>query len=227
MADPKQLAGRKAVELIEDGMVVGLGSGTTAACGIRALGERVAQGLRVTGVPTSDAAADLARACGIPLATLEEQPDIDLTFDGADEVDPELNLIKGMGGALLREKLVASTTARQLILVDPAKMVARLGTRVPVPVEVVPFGWSLVRRALERRGLEATLRREGDRPFVTDNHNYILHCRFAAGVAEPAAAEAWLNGIPGVVENGLFVGLTDVVIVGQPDGGCRVVTKER
>jgi ribose 5-phosphate isomerase A len=225
MADPKELAGRKAVEFIEDGMVVGLGSGTTAACGIRALGERVAGGLRVVGVPTSDAAALLARTCGIPLATLEDKPDIDLTFDGADEVDPQLNLIKGMGGALLREKLVASATARQIILVDPRKMVERLGTRVPVPVEVVPFGWPLVQRTLTNNGLDAGLRLEGGRPFVTDNHNYIIHCRFAAGTADPKATEAWLNGIPGVVENGLFVDLTDVVIVGQPDGGCRIITK--
>ena len=223
MADPKQVAGRRAVELIQDGMVVGLGSGTTAAEAIRALGERVTGGLRVTGVPTSDAAAALARACGIPLATLEEAPDIDLTFDGADEVDPGLNLIKGMGGALLREKLVAAATARQVILVDPTKLVERLGTRVPVPVEVVPFGWSLVRRALALRGLEATLRRQGSEPFVTDNGNYILHCRFPGGIAEPGATESLLNGIPGVVENGLFVGLTDLVIVGQVDGTCRIL----
>ena len=220
----KQQAARRAIEYIQDGMVVGLGSGTTAAYGIRALGERVANGLRVRAVPTSDAAARLARACNIPLVALEEAPDIDLTFDGADEVDPGLNLIKGMGGALLREKVVAAATTRQIILVDPSKLVGRLGTGVPVPLEVVPFGWSVVQRALASRGLDAELRLEGGKPFVTDNGNYILHCAFPGGIEEPAAAEAWLKALPGVLENGLFIGLTDMVIVGEPGGGCRIVT---
>ncbi len=222
----KELAARRAVQFIEDGMVVGLGSGTTAAWGIRALGERVAAGLRVTAVPTSEAAARLARACGIPLATLEQCPRIDLTFDGADEVDPALNLIKGLGGALLREKLVATVTAQEIILVDPSKLVDRLGTHAPVPVEIVPFSWPLVRRALDRHDVEATLRREGDQPFVTDNGNYIVHCRFAAGIAAPGDVAAWLDGILGVVANGLFVGLADMVVVGQADGDCRIIRKQ-
>jgi len=221
----KEAAGRKAVESIEDGMVVGLGSGTTAAWGIRALGERVSRGLRVTAVPTSEAAAELARQYRIPLVTLEEAPQIDLTFDGADEVDPQLNLIKGMGGALLREKLVASATRRQLILVDPSKIVPRLGSRFPVPVEVVPFGWPLVRRQLQSHGLQVELRQHGGQPFTTDNRNYIIHCRFPGGIPDPGASEAWLNSILGIVENGLFVGLTDTVIVGQPDGECRIIEK--
>lgn len=225
MEDLKEQAGRRAIEMIEDGMVVGLGSGSTAACGIRALGQRVRQGLRITAVPTSDAAARLAAEYAIPLVTLEEAPRIDLTFDGADEVNPALDLIKGMGGALLREKLVACATVHQVIVVDPAKLVERLGTRFPVPVEVVPFGWPLARRALAAQGLTPELRLEGRRPFVTDNGNYIVHCRFRDGIVDPRATEAWLNAVPGVVENGLFVGLAHTVVVGQAGAPARIIRR--
>jgi ribose 5-phosphate isomerase A len=221
----KEIAGRKAAEYVRDGMLVGLGSGSTAAYAIRALGERVAAGLSIRAISTSEASTRLARELGIELLGLEDEQAIDLTIDGADEVDPRLDLIKGLGGALLREKVVAWATVRQIIIVDPAKLVDRLGTRAPVPVEVVPFAWPLVRRALAGKGLPAELRRTADRaaPYVTDNGNYILHCRFPDGIDDPAATEAWLNNIPGVVENGLFVGLTDLVIVGQEDGTCRLL----
>lgn len=222
----KELAGRKAIEYIRDGMVVGLGSGSTAAWGIRALGERVARGLSIQAVPTSEAAARLAAEYHIDLITLEDESVIDLTFDGADEVDPQLNLIKGMGGALLREKVVASATTREIILVDPSKLVDRLGTHFPVPVEVVPFAWPLVQRELMTRDLGAELRLEDDEPFVTDNGNYIVNCHFPDGIADPAETERWINDIPGVVENGLFIGLTHIVIVGQDSGQCRIIEKD-
>lgn len=223
MEELKRQAGSKAVEFIRDGMVVGLGSGSTAAYGIHALGRRVAAGLQVTAIPTSDAAAALATEYGIKLVTLEEEPVIDLTFDGADEVDPQLSLIKGMGGALLREKLVASATTREIIVIDPSKRVDRLGTHFPVPVEVIPFGWPLVQRALMGNGLRAELRLEGDVPYVTDNGNYIINCCFPDGIPDPGATEAWINDIPGVVENGLFVDLADLVVVAQEQGDCRII----
>ncbi|MBT4496629.1 MAG: ribose-5-phosphate isomerase RpiA [Gemmatimonadetes bacterium] len=221
----KELVGRKVVEYIQDGMIVGLGSGSTAACAIRSLGERVAQGLQIKAISTSYASSRLAQECGIELVTLEEEPVIDLTFDGADEVDPRLDLIKGLGGALLREKVIASATTREIILVDYSKMVDRLGTQTPLPVEVVPLAWSLVQRTFVDRGLKPELRVEKDEPFVTDNGNYILHCTFPDGIDDPAATDRWINDIPGVVENGLFVGYTDVVLVGEESGECRTIEK--
>lgn len=221
----KELVGRKVVEYIQDGMVVGLGSGSTATCAIHSLGERVAQGLSIRAISTSEASTSLARELGIELITLEEEPVIDLTFDGADEVDPQLNLIKGLGGALLREKIIASATTRELILVDPSKLVDRLGTKCPLPVEVVPLAWSLVQRAFVAKGLQPELRMEGAEPFVTDNGNYIIHCTFPDGIDDPAATDRWINDIPGVVENGLFVGYTDVVLVGEESGECRIIEK--
>ena len=221
----KELVGRKVVEYIQDGMIVGLGSGSTAACAIRSLGERVAQGLQIKAISTSYASSRLAQECGIELVTLEEEPVIDLTFDGADEVDPRLDLIKGLGGALLREKVIASATTREIILVDYSKMVDRLGTQTPLPVEVVPLAWSLVQRTFVDRGLKPELRVEKDEPFVTDNGNYILHCTFPDGIDDPAATDRWINDIPGVVENGLFVGYTDVVLVGEESGECRIIEK--
>jgi len=221
----KELVGRKVVEYIQDGMVVGLGSGSTAACAIRSLGEKVAQGLSIRAISTSYAASRLARECGIELVTLEEEPVIDLTFDGADEVDPQLDLIKGLGGALLREKVIASASTREIILVDHSKMVDRLGTRTPLPVEVVPLAWSLVQRNFVARGLKPELRVEEDEPFVTDNGNYIIHCTFPEGIDDPVETDRWINDIPGVVENGLFVGYTDVVLVAEESGECRTIEK--
>lgn len=221
---PKEAAGRRAAEYIEPGMTVGLGTGSTVEWTIRALGERVAAGLSVKAIPTSNATATLARALGIELTTLAEVSSVDLTIDGADEVDPRLDLIKGLGGALLREKIVASITTRQIIVADSSKLVDQLGTKAPLPIEVVPWAYPLIARGLKARSLEPALRlRAPDIPFVTDNGNYILDARFPAGIADPSATQRWLNALPGVVENGLFLGMTHLVIVGQDDGSCHLL----
>ena len=223
---PKEAAGRCAAEYIEAGMIVGLGTGSTAEWAIRALGERVAAGLAVKAIPTSEATAALARALGIELTTLAEVSSADLTIDGADEVDPSLDLIKGLGGALLREKVVASITTRQIIVADPSKLVARLGTKAPLPVEVVPWSHPLIVRCLQERGLAPALRLcAPDVPFVTDNGNWVIDARFPTGIDDARATECWLNALPGVVENGLFLGLTHLVIVGQDDGSCHLIDK--
>ena len=223
---PKEAAGRCAAECIEAGMIVGLGTGSTAEWAIRALGERVAAGLAVKAIPTSEATAALARALGIELTTLAEVSNADLTIDGADEVDPSLDLIKGLGGALLREKVVASITTRQVIVADPSKLVARLGTKAPLPVEVVPWSHPLIARCLQERGLAPALRLcAPDVPFVTDNGNWVIDARFPTGIDDARATECWLNALPGVVENGLFLGLTHLVIVGQDDGSCHLIDK--
>ena len=223
---PKEAAGRRAAECIEAGMIVGLGTGSTAEWAIRALGERVAAGLAVKAIPTSEATAALAGALGIELTTLAEVSSVDLTIDGADEVDPGLDLIKGLGGALLREKIVASITARQIIVADPSKLVERLGTKAPLPVEVVPWSHPLIARLLKERGLAPALRlRAPDIPFVTDNGNLVIDARFPTGIDDARATERWLNALPGVVESGLFLGLTHLVIVGQDDGSCHLIDK--
>ena len=223
---PKEVAGRRAAEYIETGMVVGLGTGSTAEFAIRAIGERVASGLELKAIPTSEASAQLAGELGITLTTLEDDPAVDLTIDGADEVDPDLDLIKGLGGALLREKIVAAATARQVIIIDPSKLVKKLGTQAPLPIEVVPFSWSLVCSRLSERGIEPTLRMlQAEQPFVTDNGNYIIDGRFPEGIDDAQATDVWLNTLPGVVENGLFVAMTHLVVIGEADGTYRVIEK--
>ena len=223
---PKEVAGRRAAEYIEEGMIVGLGTGSTAEFAIRAIGERVTSGLSIKAIPTSEASANLARELGIELTTLEDDPAVDLTIDGADEVDPALDLIKGLGGALLREKIVASATARQVIIIDPSKIVDKLGTQAPLPIEVVPFSWSLVARRLTERGLEPTLRlQDSGQPFVTDNGNYIIDGLGPAGIDDATATDTWLNTLPGVVENGLFVAMTHLVVIGEEDGTSRLIEK--
>lgn len=219
----KELAGRKAVEQVRDGMVVGLGSGSTAEHAIRALGECCAAGeMEIRCVPTSEASGRLGEKVGLQITTLEEEPAIDLTIDGADEVDPDLNLIKGLGGALLREKIVAAASAREIIIVDPSKLVERLGTRSPLPVEVLPFAWSLARTRLMESASSAVMRTTPDGgEYLTDNGNFILDCSFDDGIPDAGALEEKVNRIPGVVENGLFVGLADLVIVGQENETCR------
>lgn len=221
----KEAAARYAAGLVESGMLVGLGSGSTAALFVRALGERARAGLSIVGVPTSEATERLARAEGIALATLEETPRLDLDVDGADAVDPALNLLKGLGGALLREKIVAAAAARFAVIVDESKLVQSLSEAPLVPVEVIPFGWSRAVAALEALG--ATVTRRGRReapeePFVTDGGHYILDCRFAAIPDAPALATA-IKSITGVVEHGLFIGMATEVVVGTADGGVRVV----
>ena len=221
--NPKEAAGVQAVEYVSDGMVVGLGTGSTAEYAIRTLARRVARGLHVRAVPTSEASARLARDLGIEILALEGGLTVDLTIDGADEVDPGLNLVKGLGGALLREKIVARCSTRLIIIVDSSKIVPRLGTRSPLPVEVVPFAWSLVRHHLLKEGLEAELRRDAATggPCETDNGNLILDCHFPRGIDDPVRTESRINALPGVVENGLFIDLADLVIVGGEDGACR------
>jgi ribose 5-phosphate isomerase A len=190
---------------------IGLGSGRAAAAFVRALGTRVGDGLRACGVPTSEATAALAREVGIPLVELDHRP-LDLTVDGADEVDPELNLIKGYGGALVRERIVAAASQRQVILVTADKLVPRLGTRGRLPVEVVPFGRPLCERRLLALGCRPRLRECEGRPFVSDNGNQILDCAIEP-LDDPAALDAAIRRVPGVVDTGLFLGTADTVLV--------------
>ena len=226
-ANPKQVAGRRAAELASDGMTLGLGTGSTVWFALERLAERIRkEGLTVRGVPTSVDTEDKARTLGIPLATLDEIERIDLTIDGADEVDPRFDLVKGGGGALLREKVVAAISRREVIVVGPDKQVERLAARFPLPVEVVPFARPLVARALRRLGFEPVLRAaEGGAPYRTDNGNEILDARLPGGIADAAAMERDLLEIPGVVECGLFVGLCHTLVIGYPDGRCDVLDR--
>lgn len=215
----KNMAGRAASELIEDGMVIGLGTGSTAAFLVRALAERLRAGLRITGaVPTSQETAHLASSLNIPLVSLENYPVLDLAIDGADEIDPHLNLIKGAGGALLREKIVATAARRFVVIGDSSKLVPHLGTRFALPVEVVPFALSPVRRRLEALGASVKLRMREEQIFITDNQNYILDCRFPTGIADLAGLQTQIRAIVGVVEDGLFLGIAQQAIVAGPDG---------
>jgi len=203
-------------------MVVGLGSGSTAALLLAVLGARVREGLRCTGVATSEATARLAGELGIPLATLDERPSLDLDIDGADEVDPRHDLTKGQGGALLREKIVASAARRLVIMIDESKLVRRLGEKVRIPVEVVAFGWRRTGEALRALGAEPQLRGGEASPFITDGGNVVLDCRFGAQV-DIAALAGGIKATTGVVEHGLFVGLHPMVLVGRRDGSCEVL----
>jgi len=208
----KWAAAHAAVELVTDGMFVGIGTVSTATCAIHALADRMRAGLRFLGIPSSDRSAALATSLGIPLTTFADHPRIDLTIDGNDEVERgTLNLIKGHGGALLREKIVAAASRRLAIIVDRTKLVDRLGERSAIPVEVVDFGWEATRGRLEAEAVRVDLRctPEGE-PFFTDGGNRILDCNFGS-IADPAVLEEKIGQIVGVVEFGLFVGLTDVV----------------
>lgn len=182
----------------------------------------VREGLRITGVPTSVQTAQLATQLAIPLTTLDDHPQLDLAVDGADEVDDDLNLVKGAGGALLREKIVAASALRLLIVVDESKLVTQLGERFPVPVEVVPFGHTPAARALERLGARVTRRQGADgQAWISDNGNYILNCHFGP-IADPVALEQQLLAIPAVIDSGLFVSLTDTVLIGHTEGVRRL-----
>lgn len=219
MSALKLQAAQRAVEFVEDGMVLGLGTGSTTRLAVDEIGKLVKDGYRLVGVPTSIETERQARSLGIPLSTLEEVGEIDLTIDGADEVDPRFRLIKGLGGALLREKMVAHYSKREIIIVDSSKIVEVLGVKTPLPVEVVQFGHRRTKAALEALGCAAALR-GGDRPFVTDNGNLIYDCKFEA-ITDPERMDSKLGSIPGVVENGLFIGLATSVIVGT-EGGAIV-----
>lgn len=219
----KKAAAEAACAYVEDNTVVGLGTGSTADFAVKHLGERVKQGLRIRGVPTSVRTEKLAREVGIPLLELKDVEEISVTIDGADEVDPKLDLIKGLGGALLREKIVASLTKRQIIVVDPGKLVEKLGTKSPLPVEVIPFGAEVIARRVKKLGHEPKLRVKDGKTFVTDNGNVILDVHFAHGIADARRLEADLHAMPGVVETGLFLGMTWRVIVGEVDGKVREI----
>lgn len=220
-AELKGAAAKRAVEWIEDGMVVGLGSGSTVRPLLDEIAGRRSRGElpNIIGVPTSEDTRSRAIQLGIPLGTLAELPNIDLTIDGADEVDPELRLIKGLGGALLREKIVASASAALLIIVDESKLVSRLGTRSPLPIEVDPFGSAVQKGFLRDLGAEPVLRRmSSGEPFVTDGGHYIFDCRFPRGIADPEQLEQTLRSRPGILENGLFLGMASHVVIATPQG---------
>ncbi len=224
----KFVAARRAVEFVQPGMKLGLGTGSTAAWMVRCLGERIREeGLKVVGVPTSTRTAELARQVGVPITSLDDAKWLDLTIDGADEFDPDLALIKGGGAALLQEKIVATASDRMIVIADAAKEVAALGG-FPLPVEIIPFGWQTTKALIEELlvsmdvlNRDVTLRMNGDRPLVTDEANYIVDLHLQR-IGNPRQLSLVLNQIPGVVENGLFIDICDIVVIGHADGRVTV-----
>jgi len=217
-AAAKRGAAIEAAALVRSGMVVGLGTGSTAAYAIEEIGRRIAAAevSDVVGIPTSSTAQRLAVQHGIPLGTLEDHPSVDVTIDGADEIDPVRRVLKGAGGALLREKIVAARSAVWVLIVDPTKLVDRIGTRYALPVEVVTFGWRGHVDALRSLGAEAALRvRDGGSPYVTDEGHYLIDARFPHGIADPESVVRALRDRPGVVDTGLFLGFEPQVVVGR------------
>jgi len=213
----KEAAARASMQFVRDGNIVGLGSGSTAAYAVRFLAERVQAGLQIRGIPTSNQTRDLAASLAIPLATLDEFQQIDVTVDGADEVDPNLCLIKGGGAAFLREKIIASASRQLVIIVDSGKLVPVLG-KFPLPVEVVPFAQALVTKEITALGASIRVRMDSaGKPFVTDEGHHILDCHFGQ-IPDPALLSRKLKDIPGVMEHGLFVGMAKVVLVGRNSG---------
>ena len=219
----KKQAAEKAVQYIEEDMVVGLGTGSTVEFALKKIGEMVNNGLTIQGVPTSLKTKRLATELKIPLIELDDRTEIDLTIDGADEVDSNLNLIKGGGGALAREKIIAYHSKKVIIIVDETKIVKGLGCDSSLPVEITRFAWSATKKSLEDLGCTAELRRIMNEAFITDNQNYIVDCEFGK-ITDPEALEKEINNLPGVLENGLFIGLADKVIVGSKQG---MMTLER
>ncbi len=213
----KRAAGEAALQYVPDGALVGLGSGSTVKYFLLALGKKVKSGFRVQGIPTSQETARLANDLNIPLLPNEGDWKLDLAVDGADQVDPQFQLIKGGGGALLREKIVASAARQFIVIVDEAKWVPVLGMPMPIPVEVIPFGWPNAQRHIQALGWSSRLRKKNNEVFKTDEGNVILDVEVDR-IENPTILEAQLNGIPGVVENGLFVNRTSIVILGGTDG---------
>jgi ribose 5-phosphate isomerase A len=210
----KEAAARASLQFVKDGQVVGLGSGSTATHFIKLLGEKVKNGFRVRGIPTSVRSRELAESLRIPLTTLDECQEIAVTVDGADEVDPQLRLIKGGGGALLREKIVASATKQMVVVADATKQVETLG-KFPLPVEVIRFARTLIAKRITALGAEVELRTGADgQPYVTDENNHILDCRFGE-IRQPDQLARQLSDMPGVVEHGLFIGMASVVLVAR------------
>ena len=219
----KEAAARASLQFVKDGQVVGLGTGSTAAYFIKLLGEKVKNGMRVRGIPTSDRSRELAESLGIPLTTLDECQEIAVTVDGADEVDPQLRLIKGGGGAMLREKIVASATKQLVIVADATKQVPVLG-KFPLPVEIIQFAQALVAKRITALGAQVSVRMNSDgTPYVTDERNHILDCRFGQ-IADADRLAVQLSEMPGVVEHGLFIGMASVVLFAR---GSEIVELRR
>jgi len=217
----KKLVAREAVDrYVKDGMAVGLGTGSTARFMIERIGELVAEGWDLTCTATSFQSEELARSLNIRIVELDEIGTLDVTIDGADEVDPNMQLIKGLGGALLREKIVAAATEKEIIIADESKLVEKLGTKAPLPVEVLRFGHKHTKFALEQQGCKAELRIRDGEPIVTDGGNYIYDCKFEA-IEKPFFLESRIDVIPGVVENGLFLNTAYDVLISKPDGGIE------
>ncbi|MGM0404515.1 MAG: ribose-5-phosphate isomerase RpiA [Thermoplasmatota archaeon] len=218
MLQEKRNAGFRAAEYVEDGMVVGLGTGSTAKHAVEKIGERIREeGLDIVAIPTSENTKMMAEDFNIPLTTLDEVKKIDVTIDGADEVDDDKNLIKGGGGALLREKMVAFESDFELIVVDPTKIVEKLGVGFDLPVEIIPHWKNSTIRSIEMLGCTSNIRMHDSSIFKTDNHNYIVDCSFE-GIDDPETLSNQLNNIPGVIENGLFIELADKIIIGKKEG---------
>jgi ribose 5-phosphate isomerase A len=219
----KETAARASLRFVKDGHVVGLGTGSTAAYFIKLLGNEVQKGLRIRGIPTSDRSRELALSLGIPLISLDDCQEIDVTVDGADEVDPQLRLIKGGGGALLREKIVASATKQMIVVADASKQVQRLG-KFPLPVEVIKFAQALIAKRIAALGAEVQLRgNEDGSPYVTDENNHILDCRFGE-IPDPDEVARDLSSMAGVVEHGLFIGMASVALFAR---GSEIVELRR
>lgn len=221
----KKLAALKAIEYIRPGMTLGLGTGSTAYWAIQGIGDLVKEGMAVKAVATSVQSEALARELNIPIIPFSEVDRLDITIDGADEVDKELNLIKGGGGALLREKIVAAVTKFYIIIVDESKLVDKLG-KFPLPVEVTPFAWELTNRKLAALGCTPHMRMAGDKPYLTDNGHYILDCAFGV-INDPARLHEQVSAITGVMEDGFFIGMADVVIAGTAGGETKVISRNK
>jgi len=219
----KKIAAGKAIEYIRNGMTLGLGTGSTAYWAIQGIGEMVKHGLQVQAVATSLQSESLARELDIPMIPFSEVDRLDITIDGADEVDEKLNLIKGGGGALLREKIVAAATRFYIIIVDESKLVKHLG-KFPLPVEVVPFAWELTQRRLAELDCTPHMRMAAGKPYLTDNHNYIFDCQFGQ-IIDPAALHKKVSDITGVMEDGFFISMADIVVAGSPTGETRIINK--
>ncbi|HRO46388.1 ribose-5-phosphate isomerase RpiA [Agriterribacter sp.] len=219
----KQAAAYKAIEYIKDGMIVGLGTGSTAYWAVQYLAEKVKQGWQLTAVATSEETEKIALQCGITVVSLDTVDHIDIDIDGADEIDDNMNLVKGGGGALLREKIVAAASRELIVIAGDNKRVEVLG-KFPLPVEVIPFGWQHTAGQLAALGCSTSLRKKDEKMFITDSGNYIIDCHFGA-IPQPAMLEQRINNIPGVVDNGLFVKRATMVILGCDDGTVKTFTR--